>query len=164
VLQIVAVCIALVMIGQNKMEDKPVRVGVAVIIFNNKDEVLLGKRKGSHGAGTWSLPGGRMEYGEKPELTAVREVEEETGLNILTPTVWHPHPFNSCVMEGQHWVTLLFWTTLHSYKPYYKEQIPAVKEPDKCEEWRWFDKFELPSPLFSPFKQMVDVCGWKEKK
>jgi 8-oxo-dGTP diphosphatase len=34
-----------------------VMVGIGVVIIN-RDKILLGKRKGSHGAGEWSVPGG----------------------------------------------------------------------------------------------------------
>lgn len=139
------------------MEDKPVRVGVAVILFNKDNYILLGKRKGSHGAGTWSLPGGRMEYNEKPHVTASREVKEETGISIGVPAIWEVHPFNSCIIEGQHWVTLLFSRSLTALH----KQEPIVMEPDKCEEWKWFDRFLLPSPLFPPFKDLAYASGWK---
>ncbi|MFA4941602.1 MAG: NUDIX domain-containing protein, partial [Patescibacteria group bacterium] len=38
-------------------EKKYPRVGVGVMIQNEKGEVLLGLRQGSHGAGEWSFPG-----------------------------------------------------------------------------------------------------------
>lgn len=60
-------------------------VGVGVLIFNDKKQMLLGKRKGSHGAGTWCNPGGHLEFGESFEQCAIREVEEETGLKIVDP-------------------------------------------------------------------------------
>lgn len=54
------------------------RVGVAVVV-RRAGKILLGKRKGSHGAGTWALPGGHVELGEDPVITAFRELVEELG-------------------------------------------------------------------------------------
>ncbi len=42
------------------MEEKIVKVGVGVLIYNNKDEILLGLRKSKHGEGTWCPPGGHL--------------------------------------------------------------------------------------------------------
>ena len=56
-------------------------VGVAVIVIRD-GRVLLGRRKGAHGDGTWALPGGHLEYFEAIEDCARREVFEETGLSI----------------------------------------------------------------------------------
>ena len=46
-------------------EKKYPKVGIGVMIQNEKGEVLLGLRQGSHGAGEWSFPGGHLEFGEK---------------------------------------------------------------------------------------------------
>ena len=67
--------------------EKIVRVGVGLYIFNEKNQVLLGLRTGSHDAHTWCPPGGHMEYGETFEQTAVREAKEETNLDVLDEDV-----------------------------------------------------------------------------
>ncbi|MGB9936423.1 MAG: NUDIX domain-containing protein [Methanobacterium sp.] len=53
----------------------------AVIIYENKFIVLI-KRKKDPYAGLWALPGGFVEYGETVENATIREVKEETGLEI----------------------------------------------------------------------------------
>ncbi|MDL1163413.1 NUDIX hydrolase [Yersinia pestis] len=55
-------------------------VGSVVIIKNNKNQVLLQKRK--YPVGSWAIPGGLMELGESVEETAKREIKEETNLSI----------------------------------------------------------------------------------
>ena len=51
--------------------------GAAVILINQRNEILLGKRTDN---GFWDYPGGSMELGESFEECARREVKEETGL------------------------------------------------------------------------------------
>ena len=52
--------------------------GSVVIILNDKNEVLLQKRHDS----SWGLPGGLMDLGESFEEVAIREIFEETGLEV----------------------------------------------------------------------------------
>ena len=116
-------------------------VGVGVLVLR-EGRVLLGQRKGSHGPGTWALPGGHLEFGETVAQCAVREVLEETGLRINAVT---PAPYKNDVFEaeGKHYVTL--FVAAHS-----AVGEAALCEPDKCSEWRWFRWSELPAPLFQP--------------
>jgi mutator protein MutT len=59
-------------------------IGVgAVIICNGK--ILLEKRKNDPGKGKWSIPGGLVELGETVEQTVIREVKEETALEVEKP-------------------------------------------------------------------------------
>ena len=63
--------------------------GVRVIIFDDKKRILLVKQ--SHeGRDIWMVPGGGIEDGESAAQAAVREVREETGLDIeVLRMIWH---------------------------------------------------------------------------
>jgi ADP-ribose pyrophosphatase YjhB (NUDIX family) len=54
---------------------------VSVLIVRD-DKVLLGRRHGEPGRGTWSLPSGYIEWDDDLLLAAVREAKEETGLDV----------------------------------------------------------------------------------
>ena len=115
------------------------RIGVAVIVVKS-DQVLLGKRKGAHGEGTWAFPGGHLQFGESIEACARREVMEETGLRIDSLT---PGPYTNDIFQqdNKHYITL-FVVARHAGG---KVQN---KEPHKCFGWQWFDWDSLPSPRF----------------
>ena len=121
------------------------RIGVGVIVLR-KGRVLLGQRRGSHGAGTWALPGGHLEFGETVEQCAAREALEETGLAV---NVVARGPYTSDVFadEGRHYVTL--FVLAHS-----PQGEPQLLEPGKCAEWRWCRWSELPTPLFAPLASL----------
>jgi 8-oxo-dGTP diphosphatase len=123
------------------MQSKAPLVGVGVIVMRD-DLILLGQRIGAHGAGTWALPGGHLEFGETPEQCAIREVREETGLDIHAVT---PGPYTSDVFqpEAKHYITLFVIAAS-------SESDPVVCEPTKCLQWQWFRWSELPEPLFQP--------------
>lgn len=122
------------------------KVGVGVIV--KKDgKVLFGKRKGAHGEGTWSLPGGHLEFGETPEQCAIREVFEEAGIGISNAV---RVAFTNDILEKEqkHYVTLYIASD-------YAGGDVRVMEPDKCEEWRWVDWDDLPRPLFIPIENLL---------
>lgn len=57
-------------------------VGVGAVIWNDRKEVLLIRRTKEPRIGQWSLPGGKIEKGESLEDALLREVLEETGLEV----------------------------------------------------------------------------------
>lgn len=59
--------------------EKIILVFAGGCIFNEKGEVLLQRRGDSN---KWGFPGGAIELGETPQMAAVREAKEETGLDV----------------------------------------------------------------------------------
>ncbi len=55
---------------------------VAAFIFNERGELLVCKRKDEPAKGTYDLPGGFVDMGENAEEAVLREVEEETGIQL----------------------------------------------------------------------------------
>lgn len=133
-------------------ENKTVRVGVGVWVFNPNGQVLLGKRLSKHGNGTWAPPGGHLEFGETPEQCAARELFEETGLEIHTSKIT-PFAITNDVFkdEDKHYVTI----HCHAYYHNGIARFIDVKEKDKCETWKWFYLNKLPSPLFLSAKNLL---------
>ncbi len=117
------------------------RVGVAVIIKKD-NKVLLGKRKGSHGKGTWAFPGGYLEFGETIFGCARRETLEEVGIKIKN-LEYGPYNNNYFKKEQRHSVVPFIISD-------YASGTVKVMEPDKCESWEWFDWNNLPNNLFLP--------------
>ncbi|HMA85068.1 MAG TPA: NUDIX hydrolase [Desulfosalsimonadaceae bacterium] len=121
-------------------------IGVAVMVFFN-GKVLLGKRKNTHGAGTWQLPGGHLEFFESIETCGRREVFEETGL-VIQNIRRGPYTNDIFEKEGRHYVTLFLIADAAGGEL-------AVKEPEKCEKWAWFDWADLPDPKFLPLANLL---------
>ena len=59
--------------------EKIILVFAGGCVFNDKGDVLLQKRTDSN---KWGFPGGAIEIGETPQMAAVREAKEETGLDV----------------------------------------------------------------------------------
>ena len=57
-------------------------VGVGAVIWNKHDEVVLIRRGQAPRLGEWSIPGGKLEWGERVTEGLAREVREETGLTV----------------------------------------------------------------------------------
>ena len=117
------------------------RVGIGVFIQNDKGEILLGLRKGSHGAGEWAFPGGHLEFGETVFQTAAREVKEETGLDVHDLSLISvADEMRYIKTDNKHYLNL-------GVRAKYTGGEPTLLEPDKCLEWRWFSLNALPEKI-----------------
>ncbi len=116
-----------------------VQVGIGVMIIKD-GKVLLGKRKGKHGAGEYAWPGGTFEYMESFEDSAKREVMEEAGIEI--ENVRFLRLYNLKTYAPRHYVDIGLVAD-------WKSGEPQLLEPEKCEGWAWYDMDNLPEPLFS---------------
>ncbi|EPS74122.1 hypothetical protein M569_00633 [Genlisea aurea] len=118
----------------SSLEPKQV-VGVGVFVLRH-GEVLLGRR--------------RTAVGESFEECAVREVKEETGLDVagvdlVTVT-------NYVVTEPNPMQLIAVLVRANLVDP---DQAPANLEPEKCDGWDWYPWNELPTPLFPPLETAV---------
>lgn len=127
--------------------DRPL-IGVSVAI-RRENKVLLHKRKGKHAPGTWAFPGGHFEMWEDLEETAIRETEEEAGLNLkfTTPKFW-TIANTRYREEDRHYVVVFMVAD-------WIEGEAMVTEPDKNEGWGWFDWENPPEPLMLGLEILV---------
>ena len=107
---------------------------VGAVIKDEQGRLLLIKRGHEPGAGLWSLPGGRIEPGETDAAALVREMREETGLEVqagsLLGSVRRPAP-GSTVLDIRDYAATVTGGTL----------CPG----DDAAEARWVPVSELPS-------------------
>ncbi|MFH1248891.1 MAG: NUDIX domain-containing protein [archaeon] len=134
------------------MERELPKVGVGVIITKD-DKVLYGRRKRSHETGYWCFPGGHLEFNEKLEECAEREVMEEAGIRIknvrfaaITNDMFRK--------EKKHYITVFMRADYHSGTP---------KDTEEMEKWRWFKWGKSPKPLSLPNKDLLKQ-GYKPQQ
>lgn len=130
-------------------------VGFGVMVLRGK-KILLGKRHDDpekadsvlHGEGMWTMPGGKLHFGETFEDATVREVKEETGLELDSAEMKLISITNDIVSDA-HFVTLGFL---------YEETTsePKVMEPDEIVEWDWFDLDDLPEHIYEPSRKVLE--------
>ena len=127
------------------MSQEP-KVGTATIITRD-NKVLLMKRRGPHGNGTWSPPGGHLDFGESPEQCAAREAKEEVGVDV--ENLQFRAVTNDVFKDSdRHYITLWLEAGFFNGEP----SIIAEKE---VEEIGWFAWDALPQPLFLPLDNYV---------
>ncbi len=122
------------------------QVGVAVIIEQDGGVLLL-KRKGAHGEGTWAPPGGHLEFGESLEECAMRETLEETGI-VVSDVQFVAITNDVFASEQKHYVTVWVEGTHTSGQA-------TVAYPDKVEAVAWVPWNALPETLFIPFQNLL---------
>ncbi|MDP3741781.1 MAG: NUDIX hydrolase [Candidatus Micrarchaeota archaeon] len=129
------------------------RIGVGVFVRNTSGEILLQKRTGAHGANTWSLPGGHLEFNESIENCAKREAMEEFNVEIKNVKVLGITE-DIMLEENKHYVTIFVDSELASGSE------PKIMEPDKTLEMTWVSNEELKSgkylPMFMPLKNFLE--------
>jgi 8-oxo-dGTP diphosphatase len=146
------------------MSGYKVGVGCSIVLFNEAGQFMLMKRTSKHGFGTYSTPGGWIEYMETFESAAERECMEELGVEIdkIKPIGLTNNFFPK---EDKHTVTIVFGAKLA------KGQEPKIMEPDKCESIAWYDNWDvLPQPIFTEYNKYVskeDIANylkWADRK
>jgi 8-oxo-dGTP diphosphatase len=113
-------------------------VGVGVTILRG-GAVLLGRRRGAHGAGEFSTPGGHLDHLESFADCARRETREECGVEIAN--VRFQFVANVTLYAPRHYVHLGLLADWAAGEP-------RRLEPEKCDGWAWHPLDDPPAPLF----------------
>ncbi len=131
-----------------KESTEPIYLGCELVIVKG-NEVLLGRR-GKHifGGGTWELPGGHLEFGERLVEAACREAKQELGADLTPDDLKLISIVDDHEPGTQHHVHVSFELKDPSWEP-------QVLEPD-CEEWRYFPLSKLPEDLFPPHGPIIE--------
>lgn len=114
--------------------DKAIRIvaGLHLVRPNiyGVEEVLMGKRINSTGAGLLAPPGGKVEFGETIIDAAVREALEECGVH-LDPSACAVYSWKEKHQFGGHYIVfyVMCWR--------WEGEIENM-EPTKCEAWEWY--------------------------
>ena len=124
---------------------------VTVVDTDGTRRVLMVERDDDHG---WALPGGMLDPGETHEAAAVRELAEETGLN-LSPLVFvsRPRRYVPDPRAGRNaWVvTIPSSATLYANRPGW---LPAVDGRDDARRAEW-----LPAGSYAELSRAVRALG-----
>jgi 8-oxo-dGTP diphosphatase len=135
-------------------------VGVGAVILD-RAQILLEKRKNEPSRGKWSVPGGLVELGEDVEQAVIREVKEETCLDVYEPRLLDVVNYVSLGEKGgvmYHYVILDYLVTVKGGDAKAASDADALKwvpfneveEYDLTESFRLFfrrnrEKLENPS-------------------
>lgn len=123
-------------------------VGIGILVHKD-GKLLMGKRVGAHGRGTWSVPGGYLEFGESWEACAAREVMEECGVHIAN-IQFLAAVNNVFQVEAHHSVTIFMTAD-------WKSGQARTIEHDKFIDVAWFSPDALPNPLFLPMQELQKI-------
>ena len=128
------------------------RTGAGAAIIDGA-KILLIKRIKEPEAFHWGLPGGKIDLFETAEDAIIREVKEETDLDLK-------EPFLLCISDlidqdiGYHWISPIYLFAEYS-------GIPKIMEPEKHLDLGWFDIDALPQPITKAVSDAI--AALKEK-
>lgn len=134
-----------------KVDHMPILLNAAAgAIVNDQHQILLQERADTH---DWSLPGGYMEYGESFEQTVLREVAEDSGLNveIIAPI----NIFDQGFTEYPNGDVAQVISMLYLVAPIGGHLIEAPT--DEALSLRYFDFDNLPPLLNQQNKDMIQA-------
>lgn len=118
------------------------------LITDYRDDILMGVRNDNK---KFTVPGGHLEDGEDPYEGAIRELKEETGLDV-----------EDIKLVASHWdkeKNLLLY--LFQVTPDPKQMIDASKDPDKeVESWHFMNPNDVVEQLHVPLQHNIALKYW----
>lgn len=122
------------------------KIGTAIVIFNNLNQILFGKR--IYNPVGYQVPGGHIEFLETIEHCVKREALEEAGVeveNIQIKTIGE----NIYPEQNFHSITVFAFCSIK------QGATPSNMEPEKCAGWSWYDIDNLPSNFAFNYKPIL---------
>jgi len=140
------------------------RVRVNGIHIKN-DRILMAKHRMGEGKYFWNVPGGGMEYGTSAVANLVREIKEETGLQVIEASYLYLHEF---LEPPLHAIEMFFEIEIEEGNPHLGEDPELTAEYQLLTEIRYIGVDELNKipenqkhPIFWGIKTVNDVRIWK---
>ena len=133
------------------------RLGCGAVIQRADGAILLVQRGRPPEQGHWGLPGGKVDWMEKVEAAVVREVLEETGLQVRVERLL-------CVVDhfepalGQHWVAPVYLVRALD------ATVASVKEPEALLALDWFTADALPAPLTVSARRALEQVSMADRR
>ena len=123
---------------------------VTVVVIEHEGKILLGKRNMNPARGMWSFFGGYVDRGEKLEEAAIREVKEETNLDVQLDAL-----IGLYSQSGSPHVLVAYQASITN------NNISALAaQPDEMSELAFFSLAEIPELAF-PFDNQI-LSDWKK--
>jgi 8-oxo-dGTP diphosphatase len=107
------------------MSDALPRVGSALLVRDEANRILLGKRNKDPQRGSWVIPGGRIEAFETIADAAAREIQEETGLIVEVRDQFGVYEIIN--PPNEHRLIIYSWGTLMGGTPKASDDLSEVK-------------------------------------
>lgn len=126
------------------------RVGVGVVVQSADGLVLLARRRAEPGQ-RLAVPGGKLDPGETIEACAVRELAEETGIELDAAEV---RIFGCALVDG--WLVAGVAARLDRRAA---EVEPRELEPDKVGSFAWIDPADAPADLYPATAALLARLG-----
>lgn len=139
------------------------RIGVAGLIMSpgkHNEHLLMGRRGKDPNRGLYVLPGGGVQDGESLEEAFVREVKEETGLEI-EPTIGFSRWENPHVIELKDRIILV---AKASIKVNEETGNDSPKDGSDLYDVAWFDILKLPNDISQVVLPVIKMRGFRQEK
>lgn len=121
-------------------------------IKNEYDEYLFIFRRN-----TWDLPKGKLERGETPEVAAVREVQEETGLTDVSVNGFRCSTWHTYELHGKQVLKQTYWYSMTA--PKNQQSKPQIEE--EITELQWVPISNFNKIMKNTFPSIITVIETK---
>lgn len=132
----------------SKFDSATPYIACFVILRRNKKVAMVKRKNTNWMDGYYGLPAGKVEWGERFILGAVREAKEEAGIDITPTDLRYVHTVHRH-SEDTDWIDIYFEVDSWRGEPYNAEE-------DKSDELVWLEIDNLPNNVVPPQKDAIE--------